>query len=103
VLLNHTINNYVRGSLLTNSANSSLYKSANIQQTKVPTHSVALQIMLARYLLRIAVFSLSLAAALNLTRNHSVILLKANAAILSVIIYSLEESLGGFKDLSVGR
>jgi hypothetical protein len=50
-----------------------------------------------------AVFSLSLAAALNLTRNYSVILLKANAAILSVIICSLEESLGGFKDLSVSR
>jgi hypothetical protein len=57
--------------------------------------------VLARYLLRIAVFSLSLAAALDLARNYSVILLKANAAILGVIIYSLEESLGGFKDLSV--
>jgi hypothetical protein len=50
-----------------------------------------------------AVFSLSLAAALNLARNYSVILLKANVAILSVIIYSLEESLGGFKDLGVSR
>jgi hypothetical protein len=57
--------------------------------------------MLARYLLRIAVFSLSLAATLNLIQNYSVILLKANAAILSVIIYSLEESLGSFKDLSI--
>jgi hypothetical protein len=55
VLLNHTINNHVGGSLLTNSANSSLYESANIQQTKVPTHSVALQIVLARYLSRMAV------------------------------------------------
>jgi hypothetical protein len=103
VLLNHTINNHVGGSLLTNSANSSLYESANIQQTKVPTHSVALQIVLARYLSRMAVFSLSLAAALDLARNHSVILLKANAAILGVIICSLEESLGGFEDLGVGR
>ena len=57
--------------------------------------------MLARYLLRIAVFSLSLTAALNLMRNYSVILLKANAAVLSVIVYSLEESLGSFKNLSV--
>jgi hypothetical protein len=57
--------------------------------------------MLIRYLLRIVVFSLSLAATLNLTRNYSIILLKANTAILSVIIYSLEESLGSFKDLSV--
>ena len=59
--------------------------------------------MLARYLLRIVVFSLSLAAALNLARNYSVILLKANAVILSVIICSLEKSLGSFKDLSVSR
>jgi hypothetical protein len=50
-----------------------------------------------------AVFSLSLAAALDLARNYSVILLKANAAILGVIICSLEESLGGFEDLGVGR
>jgi hypothetical protein len=57
--------------------------------------------MLARYLLRIAVFSLSLTAALNLAQNYSVILLKANAVILSIIIYSLEESLGSFKDLSI--
>jgi hypothetical protein len=57
--------------------------------------------VLIRYLLRIVVFSLSLATALNLTQNYSVILLKANAAILGVIIYSLEESLGSFKDLSV--
>ena len=49
-----------------------------------------------------AVFSLSLAAALNLARNYSVILLKANAAVLSVIVCGLEESLGGFKDLGVG-
>jgi hypothetical protein len=50
-----------------------------------------------------AVFSLSLAAALDLAQNYSVILLKANAAILGVIICSLEESLGSFKDLSVSR
>ena len=59
--------------------------------------------MLARYLLRIAVFSLSLAAALNLMRNYSIILLKANTAVLSVIVCGLEESLGSFKDLSVSR
>ena len=59
--------------------------------------------MLARYLSRIAVFSLSLAAALNLARNHSVILLEANAAVLGVIVCGLEESLGGFEDLGVGR
>jgi hypothetical protein len=57
--------------------------------------------MLIRYLLRIVVFSLSLTTTLNLTRNYSIILLKANAVILSVIIYSLEESLGSFKDLSI--
>ena len=60
-----------------------------------------LQIVLVRYLLRIAVFSLSFAAALNLMRNYSVILLKANTTVLSVIVYGLEESLGSFKDLSV--
>jgi hypothetical protein len=59
--------------------------------------------VLLGYLLSVIVFSLSLTTALNLIGNYSVILLKANTTVLSIVIHSLEEGLGGLKDLSVSR
>jgi hypothetical protein len=60
-----------------------------------------LQIVLLRYLLSVTVFSFSLAAALNFIGNYSIILLKANTIVLSIVIRSLEEGLGSLKDLVV--
>jgi hypothetical protein len=57
--------------------------------------------MLLGYLLSVTVFSLSLTTALNLIGNYSVILLKANTTVLSIVIRSLEEGLGSLKDLIV--
>jgi hypothetical protein len=57
--------------------------------------------VLLGYLLSVIVFSLSLTTALNLIGNYSVILLKANTIVLSIVIYSLEERLGSLKDLVV--
>jgi uncharacterized membrane protein len=57
--------------------------------------------MLLGYLLSVTVFSLSLTAALNLIGNYSIILLKANIIVLSIVIRSLEEELGSLKDLVV--
>jgi hypothetical protein len=59
--------------------------------------------MLLGYLLSVIVFSLSLTTALNLTGNYSIILLKANIIVLSIVIYSLKEGLSSFKDLVVSR
>ena len=58
--------------------------------------------MLARYLTIVTVLSLSLAAALNLLGDYSIIFLKSNTADFSVVIYSLEEGLSSLKDLVVG-
>jgi hypothetical protein len=57
--------------------------------------------MLLGYLLSVIVFSLSLTTTLNLIGNYSVILLKANTTVLSIVIRGLEEGLGGLKDLVV--
>ena len=57
--------------------------------------------MLARYLIIITVLNLSLAAALNLLGDYSIILLKSNTAGFSVVVYSLEVSLGSLKDFIV--
>jgi hypothetical protein len=57
--------------------------------------------MLLGYLLSVTVFSLSLITTLNLIGNYSVILLKANIIVLSIVIRGLEEGLGSLKDLVV--
>jgi hypothetical protein len=59
--------------------------------------------VLLGYLLSIIVFSLSLTTALNLAGNYSIILLKANTTVLSIVIRGLEEELGGLKDLIISR
>jgi hypothetical protein len=59
--------------------------------------------VLARYLIIIIVLNLSLTAALDLLGDYSIILLKSNTAGFSVVIYSLEVSLGSLKDLIVSR
>ena len=57
--------------------------------------------MLIRYLIIIIVLSLSLATALNLLGDYSIIFLKSNTADFSVVVYSLEVSLGSLKDLVI--
>jgi hypothetical protein len=57
--------------------------------------------VLARYLIIVIVLNLSLAAALNLLGDYSIILLESNTAGFSVVVYSLEVSLGSLKDLVV--
>jgi hypothetical protein len=57
--------------------------------------------VLLGYLLSVTVFSLSLTTTLNLIGNYSVILLKANMTVFSIVIYGLEEGLGSLKDLVV--
>jgi hypothetical protein len=57
--------------------------------------------MLLGYLLSVIVFSLSLTTTLNLISNYSIILLKANTIVLSIVIRSLEEGLSSLKDLVV--
>lgn len=59
--------------------------------------------MLARYLTIVTVLSLTLAAALDLPGDHSIILLKANAASLGVVVCGLEIGLGVLEDLGVSR
>jgi hypothetical protein len=59
--------------------------------------------VLLGYLLSIIVFSLSLTTTLNLIGNYSIILLKANTTVLSIVIRGLEEELGGLKDLVISR
>jgi hypothetical protein len=55
------------------------------------------------YLLSVTVFSLSLTTTLNFIDNYSIILLKANTTILSIVIRSLEEGLSSLKNLVVSR
>ena len=57
--------------------------------------------MLIRYLIIIIVLSLSLATTLNLLGDYSIILFKSNTAGLSVVVCSLEVSLGSLKDLVI--
>lgn len=58
--------------------------------------------MLARYLTIVTVLSLSLAAALDLPGDHSIIFLESNTADFGVVVCGLEEGLSGLKDLVVG-
>jgi hypothetical protein len=57
--------------------------------------------MLIRYLIIIIVLSLSLATALNLLGDYSIIFLKSNTADFSVVVYSLEEGISSLKDLII--
>ena len=57
--------------------------------------------MLTRYLIIIIVLNLSLTAAFNLLGDYSIILLESNTAGFSVVVYSLEVSLGSLKDLII--
>jgi len=57
--------------------------------------------VLIKYLIIIIVLNLSLTTALNLLGDYSIILLKSNTVGFSVVIYSLEVSLGSLKDLII--
>jgi hypothetical protein len=59
--------------------------------------------VLARYLTIVTVLNLSLAAALNLLGDYSIILLESNTAGFSVVVCSLEVSLCSLKDLIISR
>jgi hypothetical protein len=77
VLLNSVVNNYVSRSLLTNSANCSLYLLARFKKTDRKTYIIALKVVLLRYLVNLVILYLRQSRVLNLALKNSIVINKA--------------------------